>query len=563
MQFLLDITADDQPGSLADLFVLKPEIDLHLTGNDYEFISWGDPICSETFSAGLQQHRNIDFIVNNLYGHYYYVFLDKNRQQILAGNSLFSIPPLYYHIKGNRVGLSGSVFALGRHTGNTILSKRFLLDSMLFNYPISDHAAIEGISLLSSNSGLVIDRGGVRIIKHTSISDTFGHSPLKINKCAGDIADVFLDSVKKYLPGEEYFTALTGGFDGRTLAAAGRYHKRQFSGYCFGTSASRDLSLARETASKTYIPFFSIELNDDYIINFSLESGRKLILNSSGNATFTRAHYLFAAGLLANKTRYLVSGNFGSEIFRAVHVPGVVISPNLYSIFSSDNPAVAFRKIWSSPVLNWLNQEEMRSVKADLESDIANLPCFSAKYKHLSKNMQFYVFVFEELFRKYFGSEMISQWHILKSRTPFLDIDFLKRLLVTEFAGIHSGFFEGNPFKRYRGQLLYAYIIRQACPDLGKPVTDRGYAPDDLISYSGIPSIIKGYLQKQVVQKGKSYDPLAVMQAWDYNHHYYESLSVNDALFNSKRIYSEKGSGFSNERAKLYSLIFMDDYLNT
>ena len=94
-----------------------------------------------------------------------------------------------------------------------------------------------------------------------------------------------------------------------------------------------------------------------YLKNHSLnEAGRDFIIRSSGTGTFTRAHYLFAARQLARKTKYLLTGNFGSEIFRAAHVPGVIISPNLYTVFSSGNPDEACQKLWGSPGTSLLNQ---------------------------------------------------------------------------------------------------------------------------------------------------------------------------------------------------------------
>ena len=562
MQFLLEISGDNPPGELLELFVLKPEIGLHLSGKDYEFISWGDPICSDTFRAELPVKRSVDFIINNLYGHYYYILYDRNTRQFLAGNSLFSILPLYYIFNNGRLLLSDNAFSLGRYTGRTTVSKRFLLKSVLFNYPLFNQSVVDGVLLLPSNSGMIIDKSGAKIIRHTSIEDLFGRKPLPLKSSAGPMTDIFLQLVKKYLPEEYYFTALTGGFDGRTLTAAGRYHEKSFSCYCFGTSESRDLTLASAIASKAGIPFFAIDLNDTYLKNHSLEAGKDFIIRSSGTGTFTRAHYLFAARQLAVKTRYLITGNFGSEIFRAVHIPGVMISPNLYSVFSSANPAEAYQKLRSDPAMNWLNQEEMSSVQADLQSDIASLPCFTAKYGNLSRNKQFYVFVFEELFRKYFGAEMINLYGFIKNRTPFLDIDFLKELLTTEFAGIHSGFFEENPFKRYKGQVLYAYIIREAFPQLGKIFTDKGYKPDDLISASGMPRIVTGYIHKRLKRRGSSDDPCGVKKAWNINHSFYENLPVNDALFNRKKIISEKNSGFTIEKAKLFSLIYIDNYMN-
>jgi len=562
MNFLLEISADKHFVGLPDLFLTRPEINIHLSGNDYEFISWGDPICSGAFRADLPVKRSVDFIVNNLYGHYYYIFYDRNTRQFLAGNSLFSILPLYYIFISGRLLMSDNAFNLGGYSGRATLSKRFILESVLFNYPLFNHSVIDGISLLSSNSWISLDPRGIKISKHTSIEDFFCQNPSPITKSSGRLTDIFLETTKKYFPEEHYITALTGGFDGRTLTAAGRYHEKSCSCYCFGTSESRDLRLASLIASKTNIPFFAIDLDDIYLKNHSLEAGRNFIIGSSGTGTFTRAHYLFAAGKLADKTRYLLTGNFGSEIFRAAHIPGVIISPNLYTVFNSGNPDEACQELWRSHGMSWLNKAEMMSVWADLKSDIAGLPCFIKAYKDLSRNRQFYIFVFEELFRKYFGAEIICEAGFIKNRTPFLDIDFLKELLTTEFAGINSRFFEENPFKRYKGQMLYAYIIRKAFPQLGKILTDKGYQPDDLISVSGIPRIATGYVRKRLRRRSISSDPNGVKEAWGLNHEYYESLHLNNDLFNTGYINNGMSNGLTDERAKLYSLIYVDNYLN-
>lgn len=562
MQFLIDISAENQPEDLAKLFILMPEISLHLSEINYEFVSWGDPICTDTFRTGLHSKRSIEFIVNNLSGHYYYIFYDRNNHQFLIGNSFFSILPIYFYNCNNRLILSDNAFSLGRHIGMTSLSKRFVLESQLFNYPLFNHSVIDGISLLPSNSGMVFGRNGVKITKHTSIEKLFCQNPLRLKNSVGRLTDSFLGVIKKYLPEENYFTALTGGFDGRTLTAAGRYHGRSFTCYCFGTTASNDLKLASEIAAEAGIPFLPIELGNDYIMNYSLDAGKEFIIRSSGTGTFARAHYIFSVRQLAGRTRYLLTGNFGSEIFRAVHVPGVVISPDLYSLFMSENPEQAYQKLLSSTRMKYLNRAELGSVLADLKNDIACLPCFNSQYSYLSRNQQFYVFVFEELFRKYFGAEMISQAGYLINRTPFLDIEFLKQLMETEFAGIHSGFFEENPFKRYKGQVLYAHIIRKAFPQLGKMVTDKGYRPDDLISVTGKPRIIAGYIRKRLKRKADMDDPNGVRSAWELNRPHYESLPVNNDLFKMKDISNDNKSGLTDNKAKIYSLIYSDYYLD-
>ena len=76
-----------------------------MNGNDYEFIAWGDPINDPGFKEN-SQNLTPEFIANNLHGHYYYILLDKSSGSLLAGNSLFSILPLYYFRNNDKILIS-------------------------------------------------------------------------------------------------------------------------------------------------------------------------------------------------------------------------------------------------------------------------------------------------------------------------------------------------------------------------------------------------------------------------------------------------------------------------
>ncbi len=562
MPFLLDIHISDPQRSLPEYFIDGPVISLQLSGNDFDFIAWGDPIADDGFSRDLPHNRSIEFIVNNLSGHFYFVLHNKINGQYLLGNSMFSILPFYYCLSEGRITASDNALTLGMHCGKTGLSKRFVLESVLFNFPLSNHSAVEGVSLLPANSGIMLDAGGIRIEKHTEVSKWFDASPHSGTGTAERLADVFLEEVNKYLPQEYFFSALTGGFDGRTLTAAALHGKRKFSCYCFGTADSRDLRVAAGTAAGVGVPFLPVNLDDRYIKDQSLQAGKRFIIESSGVGTFSRAHYLYSSELLSASARFLVTGNFGSEIFRAVHVPGVVIAPNLYRIFRSADPGESIREIRRSLQGSFLNLAYFETELADLENDIAGLPCFNASYKGLTRNMQFYIFVFEELFRKYFGTEIVVQSEIISNRTPFLDLRFLKALMSTKFAGIHSEFFEENPFRRYKGQVMYAHIIRRAFPPLGRFTTDKGYAPDDLLSFRGKLHITRGYVGKRLKKQNPMYDPNGVREAWEQNRAFYENLPYDDSLFNRERVLSSQGPGYTDLKARLFSLIYLGNYLN-
>ena len=154
----------------------------------------------------------------------------------------------------------------------------------------------------------------------------------------------------------------------------------------------------------------------------------------------------------------MVTGNFGSEIFRAAHIAGAVISNNLYHLFNAETIDEALRNIEASEEFQWINKRSFEQEWQELKSDIAKLPVFTRDYSGLSQNQKFYLFVFEEVFRKYFGAEMVNQFQYLNNRTPFLDTQFLKGIFTTGLAGLYADYFENNPVKRFKGQVLYAIL---------------------------------------------------------------------------------------------------------
>ena len=496
IEFILEIPLNKQITGLSELFVKKPEIRLQVQNEVYEFIAWGDPIVGEDFREKFEKTPSPEFIVNHLYGHYYFILFNKKNAELVLGNSLFSILPVYYSVKKNKITLSENVFSVGKYIASEELSKRFILETILFNYPLFNGSLFKEVKLLASNSYLKISNGEVSLKKHTHIENYFEENPVPWWREVDSLAENFLEIARKYFPDKGYAASLTGGFDGRTLVSAGLYYKMKFSAYSFGSESSKDVRIAEELAQKANLPFLKLDLGDEYIQHESFECGKEFLINSSGTATFARAHYLFAAKQLSEKFEHMITGNFGSEVFRAAHVSGVVISENLYHLFKSDSPAEAYHLIEKSREFQCLNWESYQEEWDSLKEDFLKLPCFSQDYTSLSKNQQFYVLVFEEIFRKYFGAEMVNQFKYLKNRTPFLDIDFLKAIFKTGLAGIHSDFFEHNPLKRYKGQVLYAHIIRKAYPQFGKMMTDKGYKPDDLLNFLGKFNIAKGYLKE-------------------------------------------------------------------
>jgi hypothetical protein len=547
IDFLIDIKRDNSNHREYDLFRVKPQSLKKFSRDGQIFYLWGDPILNGEITLYEDDEGQIAELLNNVSGHYYFV-LQKN-DGCYIGNSLFSMLPVYYHVSGTLI-ISNNVLDIKKIIENGEVNKRFFLENILFNYPLFDISYFSDIALLPANSYIKFKNGVLNTVKHTRLEEYFTSSPRHWKKSVSDISDLFIDTSKKYFPDEPSSYALTGGFDGRTLVACSLFHGNNFDAFCFGSDDSEDIVIGKYVADKVGLNYSQFELDETYVKKHSKSCGIEFVKNASGSATCARAHYLYAAKELAEKYRYVVTGNFGNEVLQTTNVVGVVTSPNVYNLFASDTYDEAVRRIRNSPEYTWLNMDNLKWEWESLLEDIKILPSFDNTYSGLTKTQKYYITFYEEVMRKYFGAELTNQFKYIINRTPYLDIRFFKEIVKTELAGANREFFIRNPLKRYKGQIIYGHIIKNTSPLLGRIRSSWGYKPDDLVTYSGKLKIVYGYLKRnrKVLLPGIANstgrferrnlssnhlpDPFGVNSAFRYNIPYFKSLDINREIFN-------------------------------
>lgn len=520
---------DINSGSLE--FSTKPESLKNLETDEVVLQLWGDPIGYEVL-ADLETLSAKD-ILEKVSGHFYYILHERKNNAFSIGNSVFGLLPLYYSQEGQRVFFSNDPVTIATQLTNTTISKRFILENVLFNYPLFDTSCFEEVKLLAVNSCVEVRSTKVEMKSLLHIEDLFERKPEAWVKSLDRIANSFLKEVKKYFPNEAYSVSLTGGFDGRTLAASSIYHKQRINTYCFGKSGSKDVSISNALASVAKLQHQHIALESNYIEQYSFSLGKSFIKNSAGTASFSRAHYLYSAEQLKHQTKYIVTGNFGSEIFRAAHISGVLVSPNLYSLFKAESYELAIKGLSECKEWGVLNRNEFQKEWLLLCGDLKKLICFDANYNRFTRNQQFSILLYNEVIRKYFGAELMNQYRSVINRTPFLDLNFLKELFKTELSGIHSDFFTNNPFKRFKGQVTYAHIISKAFPQFNEVITDKGYKPGQLLSLSGKLKVGLTFLAKKIKAANKGSDDHGVDEAFDLNRFEFEKEIKEHSCFNT------------------------------
>jgi len=471
-------------------------------------------------------NKNIDFrksnsfekILLNTIGHFYLICLKNN--SLYISSSLFSNLPLFYFLNSNRIIISSDLEKLAEKIRNSVkINEKFILQTLLFNYTLFNDTIFQEIKLCPANTYIKISSGKVSFIKYFEVDSLYVDDPRSDENTADELADLFIKRYKEYIPENNSYISLTGGFDGRTLVSCAKYYNQDFAAFSFGKQGFKDIDIPVQISKKLNIPYEPIYLDkNSYIEDAFLSKGKHLINISGAISNFLYVHFLYSAELLSRKSNYLFAGYFGSELFRTLHLTGAIISKELFRYFGETNKMLWIDNIKNSFKLKYLNE---KIVSRYLEEIISELDEYKSRIsmKANSLTKMLYIFILEEIFRKVFGSHIFSQSHYINVRTPFLDLAFIKELFKTDYAGVNNEFFTNNPLRRLKGQYLYVKILDKTYKELLFEKVDKGYLPNHILNKPERIKIIFPYLRKKISRKivREDLDNLSIISGLNFN----------------------------------------------
>lgn len=417
-----------------------------------------------------------DKLFDQVPGHYYWFHW--RCDDLKCGSSFCGILPVFHRYANGRTDISSSAFRIARAHGLVADDRGYLLERRLFNYPLFERTPWTSIRMLPAHSKLVAHADGLKTQRYFAIEDHFGKGDRSSAKDMDELCEVFEQECDLQLPQTGFALSFTGGFDGRTLlGAALKLGRKGYSTYGFGRPGESDITLPEQQAHELRVAYSPILLDERYLKEDALASALAFMELSDHAGNLGRPHYHYAARKLSGSHAHLVTGNFGSELFRALHAPGALMTEHLVNVFGKADDA------WRSALMTAAGEDlasEARELVDRVEAHLASAA-------HLGASERFYRYVFDELFRKYFGPEIMVQGHFLRNRTPFLSFRFVRALHRTAWAGVHSRLFETDKIRRVKGQVFYAEYLRRACPALYRMPTNKGYAPPDVVERWRLP----------------------------------------------------------------------------
>ena len=475
---------------------------LNVSGDSYieynrdgvKIIIFGDCIGTKEELFEISSDR-----IPTLRGNFYAIVVQK--ESIKIYNSFLSVLPIYYTSDFEYIS-SSIEYILEQSDKKFEIDKKFILESLLFNYGFFNRTLYSGIELVPSNCFLELSNDKFAIRKHFETTSLFTQKPTKGFRVADQISDLFIETTKNYFPDSSFDIAFTSGFDGRTLVSCATHFDKSFNTFSFGKLENDDVAIPKSNAKALGIPYQYFDLeNEEYLQEHYIKNATEYATLFPGGNGLIYSHFLYSTKQISKNSEYLLSGVIGSELFRALHITGAVTSQSLVDVFTSTTAEEIRDKISNAKPLQAIN-------KKDFEVELDELIDELIQYKqsipdHLTENQQFYIFVFEEIFRKFFGQWIYIQMKYIKVRTPFLDYTFIKELLKTQYAGANNDFFTENPFKRMKGQYIYADIIKKTNKNIYYQKTGKGYRPKDIRETLYGFNIIMPFIKKKLKRKVK------------------------------------------------------------
>lgn len=483
--FLLEIKLN--PSNLAEKAV---------NNGSYKFGVWKIILSSKLYT----NKDNVYYLGNDSNREGYQYIISINYEKLIIKCEKFGLSPIFYYHENSSIYVSSCIsLIVDKIKGSVKLSinKRYILEQNLFNYALFNISLYNEIKLVPSNHHLEIS-DQIILNKIFNVEDLFCNSIVSGKKISGHLVDLFISLNEKKILNNDLIT-FTSGFDGRSLLSLALSSKKNVQTTSFGSRKNPDIILPQFQSKLLGLIHIPILLDDENYGNSFSVLAKNIIRDSAGASNLMQIHWSYGASILQNSSNTIITGIFGSELFRAAHVTGQFISPVLVNFFKYKKDKLWIDSIKNASSIHLLNNQEFKN---EFQSLFDELSEYKKKLTDLTVNQALYKYVLEESFRKFFGIQFIVPMRkYLNVINPFIDIAFIKELFKTDLAGVNNPFFTHNPFVRLKGQLFYAELIGRTSSKIDMLSTGKGYRPKDLRTFHGKIRIASNYTKERLKRK--------------------------------------------------------------
>ena len=436
-------------------------------------------------------------LVNNIKGNYACVLYHKADHKVEIINSPFGVIPLNYSVINGEILISSNLTMIKTQLPCVSVNKSALLQLSLFDTILGNNTLVSKINQIQYGQKVIIKGGRITIEKIYDHSKLFADEPVDRREAIDEIVNTLRTNSESWAYNEPILLGLTGGYDCRlNLALIPKSYLNNIIAYTYGMSGSKEIKIAKDITKRLNLRHEIILLDEEYEKHYSSLADEVLMLGD-GFTPYMRANYYYAHSYLSKYSNQCITGMYGSEFIKPMHVMEDSVSINSQTViaFFSENIDDALVHYFDT----------IKETKKTFYSDIIlskdtldeTIEMINELYikpdQHLSKEGIIFDFYLNEGMRKFFMELIRIDKFFIDNTIPYLDLDFLELLLKSKYAGVYNNIFQ-SLYKRRKGQLLYVDAMHLIDPELNNIPVDRGYKPKYLRSEIGWIFVASGYV---------------------------------------------------------------------
>ena len=457
----------------------------------------------------------------NLRGNYAIVYWNKLNSTIKIINDPLGLKPVYYGVVDNKIFVSSSLYLLKLF--NNKIDETGLLETLIFDYNISDGTVLDNFHYLGNGVILVIRNNNIKKIKYFSILDFALEK--KNQKFSFDEFVNLVDQVlyNKNLQKNKILISLTGGNDGRAVLSAAYKNNFAFDTFSFGMQNGENTFIPEKIAKHLNSKHISIYLDKRFEKEY-LKNAIDTIILSDGNLSFEQQSSLYCFRNLPMKIykNKVYTGLLAGEMLGPIHLKHDYFDVNYFRVvYQNINFDLSFIKN-NKAVSYFVNIKFIKKKWKEIIPHVEERRKFIKNIRSSPKpHLYYYLDLIELGFRKFYGSQMHLIRYQAENIPVFYDLDILNYLLNTDFHLRFKNSFKNLIF-RWKSREPQAYLTFNNYRELAELPLDRGFRPSDLIHPYKKYFVFWSYYRRKLFTKKKHPD---------FNSPEWCTLFINDKIY--------------------------------
>ena len=452
--------------------------------------------CNDVYDFVFEDERKS---LSKLKGNFIFISFNEKENICKIYSSRLSILACYFAIVNKKLYISTNLSEIIRNNEKPYeIDYVTLIEQQLFIFPFFNRTLIKNINRVPAGYILTVAKNGVKYDHYFDYRLLYISKKFSEKESLEKFSEKFYHICNDLISDQENFnSALTAGFDSRTINSIVLKSGKNIQNYAFGIPESSNITIPKNISKKLGLNFFPIYLDKEYEKEF--DYWFKLSVLLSDGYLGERANYPYSYSKLRSFSGISINGNWGSETIRPAQNFGQLVSNIFYNILYSKNKIERFSEIYDSYInQSYLKKEILNNVKNEIIND---LEIWFDFVKNFSLSQQIHMYLFFENERKFFANEIQTERLFCTNRYPYYDDDIIDLIFKSPFSGVNKTAFKKDFYSIFRSQYVYYKILEKYKPELLDFTTDHGYKPSALKNYFGFLNIAVGYTKRKFLKK--------------------------------------------------------------